>query len=404
MIRWIVANQLGTGPFDRIPPDDYTVLDVRELVDKAGNSTDAVRAKIDEGLAVIKSGSALVVACDFGISRSNAIAAGILASWRAIDFDDALQLVLAETGETSIKLAMLESVRQALGASNKTTVRTGILLTGGTGFLGGHTMAALKALGLEVIAPTRAELDLIGSATDIAAFAEKHHIGQIAHLAHPRHYTDNPAMGDSMLMLRNLIDVAISREIPLLRVSCAGVFGGYGGAERNAPTDLPMRPSGLDGQTKLLEETLINAAEAEGLHAAVARLSPVYGPGGDRPRFIRKFREAVRAKQKITTHVYENGPAQMELLYVDDAAAGLAEIIERRLTGCFHLGTGQTVTPADVAHIIAKLMGTRAEVDQMPITGETSRIRLGSASSGELLDWSPKVELDEGLRRVLELG
>ena len=78
MIRWI-TDELGTAPFtDSEISDDLNVLDVRDLVDKHGNSPEATREKIDQGVSLLQQGGRLVVCCDYGISRSNAIAAGIL--------------------------------------------------------------------------------------------------------------------------------------------------------------------------------------------------------------------------------------------------------------------------------------------------------------------------------------
>ena len=48
MIRWI-TDELGTAPFtDSEISDDLNVLDVRDLVDKHGNSPEATREKIDQ--------------------------------------------------------------------------------------------------------------------------------------------------------------------------------------------------------------------------------------------------------------------------------------------------------------------------------------------------------------------
>ena len=72
---------------------DFNIIDVRDLVDKAGNSPEAVRKRIIYGARCLKEGKKIVVCCDYGISRSNAIAAGIIASYEGISFDAAVRLV-----------------------------------------------------------------------------------------------------------------------------------------------------------------------------------------------------------------------------------------------------------------------------------------------------------------------
>jgi len=48
-IRWITPL-LGTGPALQVRQEaDINIIDVRDLVDKAGNQADAVRQKITEG-------------------------------------------------------------------------------------------------------------------------------------------------------------------------------------------------------------------------------------------------------------------------------------------------------------------------------------------------------------------
>ena len=79
MIRWITPT-LGTGAFERVQRDGtFVVVDVRVLLDKRGNPPTLVRAKIDEAADLLRAGHRVVVCCDHGMSRSNAIAAGALA-------------------------------------------------------------------------------------------------------------------------------------------------------------------------------------------------------------------------------------------------------------------------------------------------------------------------------------
>src|SRR4051812_29136976 len=114
-IRWITPS-LGTAPALDVQLDDgMALVDVRDLVDKGGNQIDAVRQKIAAGVAALQSGKRTVVACDYGISRSNAVAMGILAKSESLPFSVAARRVVQATGEREIKLGPLEVVRRALG-------------------------------------------------------------------------------------------------------------------------------------------------------------------------------------------------------------------------------------------------------------------------------------------------
>ena len=89
MIRWI-DSALGTAAFGDPATKDHEVLDVRGLVDGRANGTAALRERIDSGLALLRKSERMVVCCDYGISRSNTIAAAILAHRDGLSFDEAM--------------------------------------------------------------------------------------------------------------------------------------------------------------------------------------------------------------------------------------------------------------------------------------------------------------------------
>ena len=78
MIRWI-NNTLGTAAFEDPATAGHEVLDVRSLVDGPANGVEALRERIEAGLTMLQKSGRLIVCCDYGISRSNTIAAAILA-------------------------------------------------------------------------------------------------------------------------------------------------------------------------------------------------------------------------------------------------------------------------------------------------------------------------------------
>src|SRR5579863_8356841 len=102
MIRWIVPERLGTAADgEYVAKEGDVKVDARTLVDKQGNSTAALREKIDEGVSGYNAGHRVIIVCDFGVSRSNTIGAGILARSRCIGIDAALAEVIRATGESS---------------------------------------------------------------------------------------------------------------------------------------------------------------------------------------------------------------------------------------------------------------------------------------------------------------
>ena len=77
MIRWITKT-LATGSWEEVKDlPNVHVADVRDMVDKEGNPASLVKSKIEGALSFLTQGKSVVLACDYGISRRNAIAAGV---------------------------------------------------------------------------------------------------------------------------------------------------------------------------------------------------------------------------------------------------------------------------------------------------------------------------------------
>ena len=273
MIRWIVDGTLGTAAYSDDLRAIATIVDVRELADRPGNDPHALRLKVEEGIAALNRGDRVIVTCDFGISRSNAIAAGILAKWQKQSLDWAVDETVARTQEPSIKLDVISAIRRAMFEGPASTDPGCVLVTGATGFLGYNLLAALSNK-LEVFAPGRSEIDLLGAATQLERFCRDRRVGQILHLAHPRFFTTNEAMGQSLTMLKNLIDVCRVLEIRLILPSSRAVFSGYRSDGRWVGPDAVLRPKGVYGETKYLQEILVSTAVSnEEIDAAVREAS-----------------------------------------------------------------------------------------------------------------------------------
>jgi protein-tyrosine phosphatase len=71
----------------------WPVADVRDLYDDDSNSMEDYEKKIDFAWELMQKHGRVVICCVAGISRSNAIAVGVLVKHGGMDFYDALELV-----------------------------------------------------------------------------------------------------------------------------------------------------------------------------------------------------------------------------------------------------------------------------------------------------------------------
>ena len=401
-IRWITPD-LGTGPALLVRQEaDMNIIDVRDLVDKAGNRSDAVRQKITEGCDSLRAGKKTVVCCDYGISRSNAVAVGILAMHESIPFEAAVRRVLEATGEKEIKVDPLQAVRKALGVDKKQNqhqIRR-VLVTGGSGTLGKPVSQKL-AQSCEVFTPDRKELDLQLGSTQLDLLVGEDQIDCIVHLANPRVFTSNTALGNTLTMLRNVLDVCVARDIKLVYLSSFEVYSGYRTGHILADEALPLLPKGPYGETKYLSEMLIeHCRRTQRLRCAMLRSSPTYGIGSERPKFIYNFFDKIKRGQRIVTHRYNNGEPALDLLNIDDLVSALVRAVGSDFSGNLNIGTGVTTSTAEIAKVLSDMLGIKIDIGSTLIDGDTACIAMDASLAREKLGWQPTIGVKDGLQNI----
>ncbi len=407
MIRWITPA-LGTAPANSQELGlEMAVVDVRDLVDKAGNSGDAVLAKVQLGVALLKEGRRVVVCCDYGISRSNAIAAGILSVQSRMPFDEAVGEVCRATGEREIKLEPLNVVRRALSGNAPKTGDSQdrrILITGGSGFIGTVLQRELGASGF-VISPSRKDSDLLTGSLGLDLIVKQNRINQIVHLANPRVYTSAKATGDAITMVRNVLDVCRENSLRLLYLSGWEVYSGYRTTNLLANENLPVLPKGPYGEAKMLCEALISHfAKQYGVFASIIRSSPVYGIGSDRPKFIYNFLGKARLGALIRTHRYRNGEPHLDLLHIEDLTSALLAVIKHDFDGYLNIGSGRLIGTNAIARLIVEKSHSSSHIAEQEIDDYAPNILMDYSKAHAMLGWRPIRVFEDFVERISNIS
>lgn len=404
MIKWI-NEQLGTASFENVKGNkEIFILDVRDLVDKEGNSKKIIIEKINLGIQHINNNEKVVVCCDYGMSRSNAIAIGILSKIKNIDFNESIKIVEKATNEKAIKLEILSLVNQAININEKMQKnRTkNFLVIGANGFIGKNIVPILK-INNNVYYPNHNEVDIFTSPLDLKIFADKNNITHIIHLANPRVYNCNNSIGETTIMLKNVIDICEQNEIHLTYLSSSEVYSGYKTNYLFASEKLALLPKGAYGETKYLCEKLIkNHEKTSNLKATIIRSSLVYGIKSEKPRFIYNFIEKAKSGQIIFTHKYLNDFPRVDLLYIDDICEILCKIVESDILGDFNIGTGNLISTTEIAEFIVKKLESKSSIVQREIDTYCANIAIDTNKTLNLFKWKAKTNVLDGLNYIID--
>lgn len=181
----------------------------------------------------------------------------------------------------------------------------------------------------------------------------------------------------------------------------------YGQAARLPATEhCPLAPINVYGRSKAAGERLVLEARDSGVRTAVVRLSNVYGSLADhRDRVVPAF---VRAAVGGAALRVDGADHTFDFTHVEDVARGLADLGEL-LAGDgpapppFHLLTGRATSLGELARTTIELAGSEAGVmiEAPPRAFDVARFYGSPRLARELLGWSPRIELRDGLARMI---
>jgi nucleoside-diphosphate-sugar epimerase len=288
----------------------------------------------------------------------------------------------------------------------------GILITGSSGLVGralhralharGHT---IRGLDLRAVGPDRGDIrDRTRVTKALEGVAGIVHLAAVSRVAWGERDPDN-CWSTNVVGLRNLLECAQRRATPpwVIFASSREVYG----QPDTLPVseDAPLRPVNLYGRSKAAGEQLIDAARRRGVRASIVRLSNVYGCTRDHAdRVVPAF-----ARGSVLGSVLRvEGPDRaFDFTHVDETARGIAALVERLSHGAdapppIQLVTGVPTTLGQLARLAIPLGGAGSTLEEAPQRSfDVSQFYGCSARARALLDWSPRISIDEGLARLI---
>ncbi|MEL6340931.1 MAG: UDP-glucuronic acid decarboxylase family protein [Myxococcota bacterium] len=298
------------------------------------------------------------------------------------------------------------------------------LVTGGAGFIGSHLCTRLVEQGHDVVCldnfftgRKKNVVHLMDSKNfelvrhDIVEpyLIEVDRIYNLACPASPVHYQHNPVKTVKTNVLGALHTLGIAKRVGarILQASTSEIYG---------DPEVHPQPEGYWGNVnctgirscydegKRLAETLFYDYHREnGVDIRVARIFNTYGPRmlPNDGRVVSNF--CVQALQDDALTLYGDGSQTRSFCYVDDLVEGLIRLMESDEVYPVNLGNPGEFTIRQLAERVVELSGGRAKIEVRPLPDDDPKRRQPDITRArELLDWEPRISLDEGLPRTFE--
>lgn len=253
-----------------------------------------------------------------------------------------------------------------------------VLVTGATGFTGGHLARGLRARGHDVTALVRRPLraadlesagircvtgDLASPYTVAAALDGIEVVYNIAALYRQAGLSDGVYQRVNAQAVADLVDA--SARAGVRRVVHCSTVGVHGDVEHPpADEDAPLRPGDIYQRTKVAGERLATEAAARsGIELVIARPTGIYGPG-DR-RLLKLFRGVGRRRFVVLGR----GEIFYHLTYIDDLVEGfrLCGEVPAAAGRTYILAGGEVTTLNELVGRIARSAGVRPPRIHLPV-------------------------------------
>ncbi|MDZ4837927.1 MAG: UDP-glucuronic acid decarboxylase family protein [Candidatus Melainabacteria bacterium] len=300
-----------------------------------------------------------------------------------------------------------------------------ILVTGGAGFIGSHLVDRLMTDGHYVIAMDNlitGKFENIQAHTSSTRFEFIHHnvsnfihvagdIDFVVHLASPASpvdYLELPiqTLKVNSLGTHNTLGLATVKNAKYLLASTSEVYGDpevHPQPETYWGNVNPIGPRGVYDESKRFAEALTMAYhKMHGLDTRIIRIFNCYGPRLrlDDGRVISNFIRQSLEGEPLT--VYGEGNQTRSFQYVSDLVDGIVKTMNSDHHLPINLGNPQEKTVDEIAKLIKQLTGTRSEIVFKELPVDDPRRRLPDITKAkELLGWTPKTELVDGLKQTI---
>ncbi|MCK5850982.1 MAG: SDR family oxidoreductase [Kiritimatiellae bacterium] len=300
------------------------------------------------------------------------------------------------------------------------------IVMGGSGFLGSHLCDKLIAEGHKVICVDNL---ITGNLANTEHLADNDSFSFIKHDI--TEYIDIPGDVDFIFNFASPASPIDYLELPIqtLKVGALGTHKALGLARAKGATFIlastseiygdplvhPQKesywgnvntvgPRGVYDEAKRFAEAMTKAYDRyHGVKTRIVRIFNTYGPrmrakdGRAVPAFI------TQAQEGVPITVFGDGSQTRSFCYVSDLIAGIYALAMGDEPGPMNIGNPIEMTVLELAQKIIKLTGSSSEIIFESLPVDDPKVRQPDITMAkEILGWEPEVDVDDGLKKVIE--
>ncbi len=307
-----------------------------------------------------------------------------------------------------------------------------ILVTGGAGFIGSHTVKALVERGDKVVIidnlnkyydpklkQDRLDIFLkdvnfdfykvdIADLEELKTVFQKHKFDCIVHLAAQagvRYSLENPFVYERSNICGTLNLLELAKEFKIKKFVFSSSSSVYG-ANETVPfkeTDFVDHPVSLYAATKKTGELMANVYHKQyGISCVCLRFFTVYGPWGRPDMALFKFTKLISEGKPI--EVYNFGKMKRDFTYVTDIVEGIISSVDNHYPyEIFNLGGEETIKLTYFIECIEKALNKKANKNFLPLQpGDVLNTIADISKAREKIDFNPKVSITQGIKNFVE--
>lgn len=306
-----------------------------------------------------------------------------------------------------------------------------VLVTGSSGFIGGHLVKKLImqnhfVIGVDIVQPRFGHpnifynIDLRNQEATKKIFGGNVRISEVYNLAacmggmgfigdEKKSYQ---IMIGSSQIVANVLEASIKNHVDKIFYSSSACCYNqeFQETEQSLALDefmaYPAWPEMEYGWQKLFGERMhICAEKTFGTKIRIARFHNIYGPegvvdGGKEKAPAAICRKVAQAKDGDEIEIWGDGQQTRSFLYIDECLTGIEKLMNSEWSAPLNIGSDRSISINDLAKMIIEISGKKLTIKNIPGNEGVRGRNSNNKTCRRVLGWEPDTNLEYGIKKL----